>query len=55
MTRGEGLTHKVAYKAASNTFLVFVDDPEDYKKWQSDKSVPLSHFVSTFKIFYTHG
>lgn len=55
MTRGEAQTHKVAYKGKNETFLVFVDDPETFKKWQGDKSVPLAHFISAFKIFQTHG
>ncbi|KAF4469346.1 shwachman-Bodian-Diamond syndrome [Fusarium albosuccineum] len=55
MARGEATQTKVHYKGSSEDFLVFVDDVESYKKWQSDKSVPLAHFVSSFKIFLTHG
>lgn len=55
MARGEATTYKVAYKGEHDTFLVFVDDEADFKKWQGDKSVPLSHFISAFKIFVTGG
>ncbi|UNI15155.1 hypothetical protein JDV02_001718 [Purpureocillium takamizusanense] len=54
MTRGEATQSKIHYKGKLDDYLIFVDDPETYKKWQSDKSVPLAQFVSTFKIFLTH-
>ncbi|KAL0939287.1 SDO1-like protein C21C3.19 [Colletotrichum truncatum] len=54
MVRGEAQQLKVHYKGQADDFLVFVEDPELFKKWQSDKSVPLAHFVSAFKIFVTH-
>lgn len=44
----------VHYKGKQEDFLVFVDDVDTYKKWQSDKSVPLAHFISTFQVFQTH-
>jgi ribosome maturation protein Sdo1 len=54
MTRGEVTQSKVHYKGKNDDFVVFVDDVEVYKKWQEDKSVPMAHFVSAFKIFVTH-
>ncbi|KAI1764754.1 shwachman-Bodian-diamond syndrome protein [Hypoxylon sp. FL1150] len=54
MTRGEATQVKVHYKGKDEDFIIFVDDINDYKKWQGDKSVPMSHFISTFKIFVTH-
>lgn len=45
---------KVHYKGNEDDFIIFIDDVEAYKKWQSDKSVPLAHFISAFKIFVTH-
>ncbi|KAL7909680.1 ribosome maturation protein [Trichoderma velutinum] len=54
MTRGESTQSKVHYKGKQEDFLVFVDDVDLYKKWQSDKSVPLAHFISTFQVFHTH-
>ncbi|KAI8724889.1 SBDS domain-containing protein [Fusarium sp. LHS14.1] len=55
MARGETQQTKVYLKGSSEEFLIFIDDVEAYKKWQSDKSVPLAHFISSFKIFLTHG
>lgn len=54
MTRGEATRTKVHYKGAEDDFVIFIDDAETYKKWQTDKSVPMAHFMSSFKIFYTH-
>lgn len=56
MARGESTQHKVHYKGPNTDedFLVFVDDPEQYKKWLHDTSVPLAQFVSTFQVFVTH-
>jgi ribosome maturation protein Sdo1 len=54
MTRGETSQAKIHFKGQNDDFLVFVDDVELYKKWQSDKSVPLAHFVSLFSVFVTH-
>ncbi|KAI7788922.1 shwachman-bodian-diamond syndrome protein [Diaporthe eres] len=55
MTKGGATQIKVHFKGQDDDFLVFVDDLETYKKWQEDKSVPLAHFVSAFKIFVTHN
>lgn len=55
MARGETTQAKVHFKGNQDDYLVFVDDVETYKKWANgDKSVPLAHFVSTFKVFRTH-
>lgn len=54
MTKGEAITAKVHFKGNEDDFVVFVDDVEDFKKWQKDKSVPLANFVSSFKVFVTH-
>ncbi|PHH78713.1 hypothetical protein CDD82_2896 [Ophiocordyceps australis] len=54
MTRGETTQSKIHYKGKTDDFLVFVDDEATYKKWLCDRSVPLAHFISSFKIFCTH-
>ncbi|KAI1333383.1 shwachman-Bodian-diamond syndrome protein [Xylariaceae sp. FL0255] len=54
MTKGEATSIKVHYKGSDEDFIIFVDDLETFKKWQSDKSVPMVQFVSTFKVFVTH-
>ena len=54
MTRGEGTQSKVHFKGDTDDFVIFVDDVETYHKWQTDKSVPLAHFISSFKVFLTH-
>ncbi|POS78238.1 hypothetical protein DHEL01_v203375 [Diaporthe helianthi] len=53
--KGGATQVKIHYKGSDDDYLVFVDDLETYKKWQGDKSVPLAHFVSAFKIFVTHN
>lgn len=54
MTRGESTQSKVHYKGSNDDFIVIVDDAEAYKQWLNDSSVPLAHFVSSFKVFITH-
>ncbi|KAI1649739.1 shwachman-Bodian-diamond syndrome protein [Daldinia loculata] len=54
MTKGETTQVKVHYKGQEDDFIIFVDDIETYKKWKNDKSVPMAHFISAFKIFVTH-
>ncbi|RGP75011.1 shwachman-bodian-diamond syndrome [Fusarium longipes] len=54
MARGETTQTKVHYKG-SDDFVIFIDDVETYQKWKTDKSIPLAHFISSFKIFLTHG
>ncbi|KAL2757102.1 hypothetical protein ACRALDRAFT_1062710 [Sodiomyces alcalophilus JCM 7366] len=55
MTRGEVNQAKIHFKGDNDDFFVFIDDPEDYQKWREDKSVPLANFISSFRIFVTHG
>jgi hypothetical protein len=55
MVKGEASQTKVHFKGQEDDFIIFIDDISDFKKWQSDKSVPLSHFISTFKVFVTHS
>ncbi|KAF7537890.1 hypothetical protein G7Z17_g12761 [Cylindrodendrum hubeiense] len=56
MARGETTQAKVHFKGNQDDYLVFVDDVEMYKKWSAgDKTVPLAHFVSSFKVFRTHN
>ncbi|KAH8675985.1 ribosome maturation protein [Xylariales sp. PMI_506] len=54
MVKGEATQVKVHYKGQDEDFVVFVDDAQDFKKWLSDKSIPMSNFVSTFQVFITH-
>ncbi|CCF47281.1 shwachman-Bodian-Diamond syndrome protein [Colletotrichum higginsianum] len=54
MVRGEAHQTKVHYKGQEDDFIVFVEDVELFKKWKTDKSVPLAHFISSYKIFVTH-
>ncbi|KAI0135433.1 shwachman-Bodian-diamond syndrome protein [Daldinia grandis] len=54
MTKGEATQVKVHYKGKEDDFIIFVDDIETYRKWKNDKSVPMAHFISAFKIFVTH-
>ncbi|OTB06665.1 hypothetical protein M426DRAFT_318721 [Hypoxylon sp. CI-4A] len=54
MTKGEATQVKVHYKGKEDDFIIFVDDFETYKKWKDDRSTPMAHFISTFKIFVTH-
>jgi len=54
MTKGEASQIKVHFKGRDEDFIVFIDDVDTYKKWKGDKSIPLAHFVASFKIFVTH-
>lgn len=55
MPRGEAIQNKVHYRGTDEDFIVFVDDVPAFNKWKTDTSVPLSHFVSAFKVFVTHN
>ncbi|KAK8143585.1 hypothetical protein G3M48_007046 [Beauveria asiatica] len=57
MTRGETVQTKCHYKGNSDDFIIFIDDVDTYNKWKTDKSIPMAHFISSFKIFHTnkHG
>lgn len=54
MPTGQSIVSKVHYKGTDEDFIVFVDSPEDLKKWKSDRSIPLASVVNSFKIFITH-
>ncbi|KAI1466759.1 shwachman-Bodian-diamond syndrome protein [Daldinia caldariorum] len=54
MTKGEAVQVKVHYKGKEDDYVIFIDDYQTYKKWKSDKSTPMAHFISSFKIFVTH-
>jgi len=54
MVRGEAKQIKSHYQGKDEDFVVFVDDRATADKWKTDKSIPLAHFVSSFKIFITH-
>ncbi|RYP74645.1 hypothetical protein DL771_002911 [Monosporascus sp. 5C6A] len=54
MTKGKAHMTKVHYKGKEDDFLVFVEDVDTFKKWQKDKSVPMTEFLSSYKIFVTH-
>ncbi|EFX03142.1 RNA-binding protein [Grosmannia clavigera kw1407] len=53
--RGEATQNKVHYRGSDEDYIVFVDDVATYRKWKEDSSVPLAHFVSSFKVFVTHN
>lgn len=55
MTKGEAVTTKIHFKGKQDDFVIFVDDVDEFKKWQSDKSVPMANFISSFKIFVTQA
>jgi hypothetical protein len=55
MARGETTQAKVHFKGSQDDYLVFVDDVDTYKQWaKGDTTIPLAHFVSSFKVFRTH-
>ncbi|KAB5546832.1 ribosome maturation protein [Coniochaeta sp. 2T2.1] len=53
MSRGAQLT-RVHYEGTNDDYYVLLDNVDDYKKWLTDKSVPLAEVVSSFKIFCKH-
>lgn len=53
MARGDETKLRVHLKGNHDDFIVFVDDDETYHKWLSDRSIPLAHFISSFKVFVT--
>ncbi|KPM37108.1 hypothetical protein AK830_g9461 [Neonectria ditissima] len=56
MARGETTQSKVHFKGSQDDYLVFVDDVDAFKKWsEGDKTIPLAHFISSFKVFRTHN
>ncbi|RKF62039.1 SDO1-like protein C21C3.19 [Erysiphe neolycopersici] len=51
---GRGDQTKVHYKGKDDDFIIFIDDSTLVNSWKTDKSIPMAHFVSTFKVFVTH-
>lgn len=51
---------KAHYQGENEDFIVFIDDFEQYKKWKGDsrtagdKSIPITEFVGSYKVFVTH-
>ncbi|RDL36793.1 uncharacterized protein BP5553_06145 [Venustampulla echinocandica] len=54
MARGEAVKTRCQYQGEHDNFVVFVDRPDLANDWKTDKSIPLTHIVSTFKVFITH-
>lgn len=54
MTRGETIQTKCHYKGSNDDFIIFIDDVDTYNKWKTDKTIPMAHFISSFKIFQTN-
>ncbi|KAI9824695.1 MAG: hypothetical protein M1826_007273 [Phylliscum demangeonii] len=54
MTRGNVAHTKVHYAGSNDDFIVFVEDPDELRKWRTDKSIPLAQVLSGWKIFVTH-
>jgi hypothetical protein len=54
MARGEAVQPKIHYKGQDEDFVVFVDDAKAAQNWKTDKTIPLAHIVSSFKVFVTH-
>ncbi|EEQ40477.1 hypothetical protein EJF18_50225 [Clavispora lusitaniae] len=44
--------HKIFYKGSEYDFVIFTENPELIKKYRSgDTTIPLSDFISVFKVF----
>lgn len=54
MTRGEANQPKIHFKGQHEDFIIFVDDAKAAEAWKTDKTIPLAHVVSSFKIFVTN-
>jgi Shwachman-Bodian-Diamond syndrome (SBDS) protein len=54
MARGEANHPKIHFKGAHDDFVIFVDDAKAAESWKTDKTTPLAHVVSSFKIFVTN-
>lgn len=53
MARGDETKLKVVLKGDHDNFLIFIDDADMYRKWLTDRSIPLAHFISSFKVLST--
>jgi len=54
MTKADDYRTKVHYKGSSEDFIVFVESIENFRKWKTDKTVPLVEVVDSFDVFLTH-
>lgn len=54
MPRGNAPQSKVHYQGKVDDFVIMVDDIKSVQNWKDDRSIPLAHVVSGFKIFVTH-
>ena len=54
MPRGHVDVTKVFFKGKTDDFIVFIESPEDLKKWKADQSIPMAQVVNSFKIMLTH-
>lgn len=54
MTRGNVQQSKVHYQGKEEDYVIFVEDVKAVQDWKNDRSIPLAHVVSGFKIFVTH-
>ncbi|KAG9247516.1 ribosome maturation protein [Calycina marina] len=55
MTKGGAIGTKVHFKGKEDDFVIFVDDVKIANDYKNDKTIPLAHVVSAFKIFQTGG
>ena len=54
MPRGNAPQTKVHYQGKDEDFVIYVDSVQAVRNWKDDRSIPLAHVVSGFKIFVTH-
>jgi len=57
MPTGEGPVTIVHYKGpeTEEDFIVHIQDVDEYKKWKDgDRTIPLTHFVDSYKVFVTN-
>ena len=54
MPRANGQVTKVYLRGKSDDFIIIVDDTQAVQKWRADRSIPLQHVLSGWKIFVTH-
>lgn len=59
--RGSGIViTKAHYQGEADDFIVHIDDYDTFRKWKGDgktagdKSIPMTEFVASFKVFVTH-
>ncbi|KIW32659.1 uncharacterized protein PV07_04188 [Cladophialophora immunda] len=45
---------KVHFKGKTDSFIIFVESPQDVERWREDKSISLTEVVKSFKIMVTH-